>query len=77
MGLNDPKVFAVSPSKANILYVIISVDDILEAFTPLLGKLKDQCLDFPKTIIYCQALSECGKLYLLFKKYNLLVQWMP
>ena len=42
VGLNDPKVFAVSLSKANILYVIISVDDILEAFTPLLGKLKDQ-----------------------------------
>ena len=42
VGLNDPKVFAVSPSKANIFYVIISVDDILEAFTPLLGKLKDQ-----------------------------------
>ena len=69
VGLNDPKVFAVSPSKANILYVIKSEDDVLEAFTPLLGKLKDQRLDFPKTIIYCQTLSECGKLYLLFKKY--------
>ena len=46
VGLNNPKVFAVSPSKANILYVIKSEDDILEAFTPLLGKLKDPAFRF-------------------------------
>lgn len=68
IGLKDPKVFAVSPSKTNIVYIIKSHDDLFQAFTPLLGKLKDERSGFPKTIIYCQTLSDCGKLYQLFKK---------
>lgn len=69
VGLNNPKVFAISPSKANIIYIVKSEDDLFTAFVPLLDKLKNQCSGFPKTIIYCQKLSECGKLYLAFKSY--------
>ena len=69
VGLNNPKVFSVSPSKPNIVYTVKSEDDLFTAFVLLLDKLKAQCLGFPKIIIYCQKLSDCGKLYLLIKSY--------
>jgi len=67
VGLKNPKVIAVSPSKANIVYQVKLEDDLIKLVTPLVDKLKDQQSNFSKTIIYCQKLSDCGKLYLLFK----------
>ena len=69
LGLKNPKVIAVSPSKANIVYKVKLEDDLIKLVMPLVDKLKDQQSNFPKTIIYCQKLSECGKLYLLFKSF--------
>ena len=48
VGLNNPKVTSVSPSKCNILYVVKLKEDLFEAFTPLLAKLKCKHTDFPK-----------------------------
>ena len=69
VGLKNPKVISVSPSKPNILYVTKSEENLIEAFIPLLEKLKCKHTDFPKTIIYCQKLSDCGRLYLIFRDF--------
>ena len=44
-------------------------DNLIEAFIPLLEKLKCNHTDFPKTIIYCQKLSDCGRLYVIFRDF--------
>ena len=47
----------------------MSKSDLYEAFVPLMEQLKHKHKDFPQTIIYCQKLSDCGRIYLLFKSY--------
>ena len=69
VGLKNPMVMSVSPSKSNICYVIKSKEDLIEAFSPLLEKIKCKRTDFPKTIVYCQTLNDCGRLYLMFRDF--------
>jgi len=58
--LKEPKIFTVSPCKANIMFVVKSYDSLINAFRPLIKKLKLNCSNFPRTIIYCRKLSDCG-----------------
>jgi len=69
LGLRNPYVVAISPLKQNILYVVKSAQSLHEGFIPLMKQLKNQCNECPRTIIYCQKLSDCGRIYLLFKSY--------
>ena len=69
LGLRNPYVVAISPSKKNILYTVKSAQSLHEGFVTLMDRLKDQCKECPRTIIYCQKLSDCGRIYLLFKSY--------
>ena len=39
-----------------------------EYFLPLVKLLKEQRLDFKRTIIFCQRQLDCGHLYQLFEK---------
>ena len=41
LGLKNPKVIAVSPSKANIVYKVKLEDDLIKLVMPLVDKLKD------------------------------------
>ena len=68
LGLRRPYVVAISPSKSNIMYVVKSGKDLHEVFAPLMDCIKHKCEEFPRTIMYCQKLSDCGRIYLLFKK---------
>ena len=63
LGMKSPKIIAASPSKPNITYIIKSYDSIKEAFAKLLKDLMEQQENFPRTIVYCQRLNECGYLY--------------
>lgn len=49
------------------MYVVKSGKDLHDVFLPLMDQLKYKCENFPRTIIYCQKLSDCGRLYLLFR----------
>ena len=69
VGMKHPVVVAVSPSKPNILYTIKHSDDFQQAFAPLVEGLKKERSNFPRTIIYCQKLSDCGRLYMHFRKF--------
>jgi len=66
--MKTPIVVAVSPSKLNILYTIKHSDDFQQAFAPLVEGLRKKRINFPRTIIYCQKLSDCGCLYTHFRK---------
>ena len=68
LGMKNPSIMAVSPCKPNIMYMVKSHDSIEEAFYTILNGMKRQRGCFPCIIIYCQKLSDCGRLYLYFKK---------
>ena len=51
------------------MYVVMSRSGFHEAFIPLMEQIKDKYEEFPRTIIYCQKLSDCGRVYLLLKSY--------
>ena len=68
LGMKNPSIVAVSPCKPNIMYMVKSHDSIEEAFCTILKGMKRQRGYFPRTIIYCQKLCDCGCLYLYFKK---------
>ena len=69
IGMNNPKVVAQSPSKPNIRYIIEAKQNTSEALEPVMKELKFKHVDYPRTIIYCRKLSDCGKVYLQFKDY--------
>ena len=63
LGMKAPKIVAASPSKPNITYIIKRYNSMEDAFLRLLKSLVEQRENFPRTIVYCQRLSECGHLY--------------
>ena len=69
LGIKEPKIVAISPSKPNIKYVVKSKASIYEALTPLLEQLKCGHMECPRTIIYCHKLSDCGRVYIMFRDY--------
>ena len=68
LGMRNPLIVAVSPCKPNIIYYVRKSDSIEEAFFTMADKLRRLRCRFPRTIIYCQKHSYCGKLYRYFKK---------
>jgi len=69
LGMKNPKFVAISPSKPNICYFIKAKQNFSKDFEPLMKELKSRHVDFPRTIIYCRKLSNCGRVYLQFKEY--------
>lgn len=51
------------------MYIVKSHASMLKAVRPLINKLKMEHSNFPRTVIYCRKLSDCGILYLIFKEY--------
>ena len=69
LGMKSPKVVAVSPAKFNLMYILKRSDDYQEAFAMMLKGIQEKRTNFPRTIIYCQCLHECGKLYQYFRSF--------
>ena len=69
LGMKKPTVIALSPAKDNIYYSIRKCDSMSEGFTPMLEQVKALRCAFPRTLIYCTRLRDCGDLYLLFKEF--------
>ena len=69
LGMRAPDVIAVSPSKGNISYAVRRCETLTDTFIPLLQRLQRERLIFPRTIIYCRRLSDCGDLYVFFRSF--------
>ena len=63
LGMKAPKIVAASPSKPNTTYMIKYYSSIKEAFDKLVAGIVKARVKFPRTIVYCQRLKECGYLY--------------
>ena len=69
LEMKSPKVVAVSPAKFNLMYILKRSDDYQEAFAMILKGIQEKHTNFPHTIICCQRLHECGKLYQYFRSF--------
>jgi len=67
VGMCHPVIVQVSPDKPNLSYGVQRVDDLRNAFMPLIMSLKRKRLEFPRTIIFCTRQIDCGSLYDLFE----------
>lgn len=67
LGMKDPHIIAVSPSKENIVYGVTDFTSIAETFTPILERLKSQRINSPKMIIFCEKINHCSALYDFFR----------
>ena len=67
LGLRNPVAIVISPSRANISYIVKSYDSITDSFLPPLEDLRKLRLEFPRTIIYCRRFVDCGNLYAYFR----------
>ena len=67
IGMKEPIIVALSPSKPNILYTVKSEDDICGAVDIVVKGIEKDRASYPRTIIYCQRLCDCGLLYHHFK----------
>ena len=69
LGIRRPKFVVISPSKSNIKYVVKSKGSIYEVLIPLMEQLKHAHMESPRTIICYRKLSDCGRVYLVFRNY--------
>lgn len=68
LGLKDPLVIAVSPCKANIMYVVENYESLNQSMGPFVARLQKERARMPRTIIYCRSYSDCADLYLYFRQ---------
>ena len=68
LGMKDPVVVSLSPSRPNIKYKVETHESLDEALQPVLQRLRQLRTDFPKTIVYCRRLVDCGDVYLYFRE---------
>ena len=67
LGMKDAVVVALSPSRPNIKFEVEVHSSLDEALQPLVQGLKQLRTAYPKTIIYCRRLVDCGDVYLYFR----------
>ena len=69
IGMKSPTIIVLNPSRSNIMFVVKFKDTITQAFSSMMGQIaKDRHL-FPRTVIYCRRFSDCGDLYMMFRKF--------
>ena len=67
IGLWNPKIIAVSPCKANIMYSLSKFVSIETSVGPLLEQIKKLRVSMPRTIIYCRHYEDTSNLYQYFR----------
>ena len=66
LGMKNTVLVSVSPDKNNIKYLVAKHATIEKTFAPFAKQLYDLQLDVGRTIIFCQKLDDCCKLYRFF-----------
>ena len=67
IGLRDPFILAIFPSKHNVCYAIGCLSNIEDTFTPLIKRLATERTHMPRTLIYCRKFEDCADIYILFR----------
>lgn len=67
IGMYNPVVVAVCPSKANIMLAVSSFQSIEESFSPILLRLIIERTRMPRLLVFCQRLEQCADLYIYFR----------
>lgn len=65
--MKKPTMVVIPPSKDNLKYCVSGYKSLGDNFGYLLEGLRQQRLDFPRTIIYCRSMDDCANVYLLFQ----------
>ena len=66
LGMQSPIVIAASPDKTNIKYEVFPFVSMNKSFGALADQLKENQLAMGRTIIFCQRLDDCPKIYRFF-----------
>ena len=64
LSLQNPVIVALSPNRVNIKLVVQSSKSLREFTQFIASKLKQQQIDYPKTIIFACNYQDCTNLYL-------------
>ena len=67
LGMKKPVVVAVNPDKANIKYEVVSFISMNRTFGALADQLTVNQTSIGRTIIFCQRLEDCPKIYRFFR----------
>ena len=65
--MQSPIVIAASPDKTNIKYEVFPFVSMNKSFGALADQLKENQLAMGRTIIFCQCLDDCPKIYRFFQ----------
>ena len=68
LGMTNPVPVSVSPDKSNIKYFVAGYCTLEKTFGPIADQLFEMQTDMGRTIIFCQKLDDCCKLYKFFRK---------
>ena len=68
LGMRNPCIISVSPSKKNIRYSAVKYTTIDDSFGQLVDELLDKQEKMEKILISCRSIEDCSNLYLYFKK---------
>lgn len=65
--MQNVKVIKLSPDNPNCKFIVQkAVGDIAQQFTCLAMDLKEKKAVFPRTIVYCTSIANCGEIFSLF-----------
>ena len=67
LGMNKPALVTITPCKANIMYGIGKYKTIIETFSPILERLRNERQQMARVIVYCSTYDMCADLFLYFK----------
>ena len=68
LGMESPVLVSVSPDKENIKYLVAGHVTMEKSFGPIADQLYEHQANVGRTIIFCQKLDDCCKLYRFFRK---------
>ena len=57
LGMKDPHIVSICPSKDNIVYGVKEFKSVTETFDPILERLKSDRISTPRTIIFCERIA--------------------
>ena len=68
LDMKDPVLVSVSPDKDNIKYLVAGHVTMDKTFGPIANQLYEHHTNVGRTIIFCQKLDDCCKLYRYFRQ---------
>ena len=68
LDMESPVLVSISPDKDNIEYIVAAHVTMDKTFGPIADQLYEHHADVGRTIIFCQKLDDCCKLYRYFRQ---------